>query len=232
MKIVSYNIMFNDIKRTERLLLLINLLKVLQPDIICLQEVMNDAKNLIITQLNDYNCIDFDFNNLRRYKEIVLYKNRIYKPINYSSAVLPTTMGRVLNVVTFTENNKVFNIITFHLESLESPDYRKQQIAILNSTVKSLKIPTICCGDTNLKKGETDLPDFNKEFIDIWRYVGSPERGKITSHGDRFFGTDVKERYDRFWIRDFNVKSYTLLGRKPVNDLYISDHDGILCELF
>lgn len=235
MKIITYNVMFNDIDRTKRLLLLIELLKGLSADIICLQEITNDVLSLLLFSLSRYYiCIDTDIRGLKSYKEVIFYKPDKYKHLEINSIELPSNYNRSLNKIIFREisTNRYFYLYTFHLESLNNIEYRKEQIKILNEDIKnSLKLPVICCGDTNLKKGEAGLSEIDYSFTDAWRYVGSPERGEITSHGCRFFDDNIKERYDRFWTRDFKIKMFQILGRKPVNDLFISDHDGILCEL-
>jgi endonuclease/exonuclease/phosphatase family metal-dependent hydrolase len=223
--------MFNDIVRVERLKLLINLLRETNADIICLQEVLFEIFAPIVMNMPEYKYIDLY--PQRGYKEVVLYKNcelLFAEPIK-----LPSVMQRHLTAVTFSSNLKEtvkefkFNVITFHLESLDSNDVRKQQIEILNNLVNKTDLPTICCGDTNLKKDEISLSDINKNYTDVWEWKKSDN--EVTSHGDRYFGTDVKERYDRIWIKNLAVSHFALLGKNPINGIWISDHDGMVCDI-
>lgn len=228
MKIVTYNVMFNDIVRNKRTDLLLYLLQNLDADIVCLQEVTDSLKVRLETL--PYNIIDMTPE--RRYREIVLYKNK-YKILTKNVFHLYSNMERVINKITFIDNDNIFDCITFHLESLDSSYIRKYQIETLLRIIDK-KIPCIVLGDTNLKKGENGLEFYDKSFIDVWKFIGEPCRGEITSHGNRYFGTNVEERYDRVWVtRDSGMKisSFTLLGRKPVENVWISDHDGIMVEL-
>lgn len=226
MKVVSYNIMFHDIHSDLRLDMLIYLLRHLKPDIICLQEVTEKSLEKLHNSLENYNYIRM---NRSRYFEVVFYTSD-YTAVDYKMLALPSEFGRAITTIVFQKDYRIFNVTTFHLESLDRSETRVKQLNILKNLVDGIEMPIICCGDTNLKDGEIGLDDITN-FGDVWKILGSPERAAITSHGDRYFGTDVKERYDRFWTSGFHVKSLTILGRKPIDNVWISDHDGLLCDL-
>src|SRR3972149_2354069 len=110
MKIVSYNIMFNEVYKKERCEALIILLKEVNADIICLQEVTDEVLKILKTELVNYKLVEF--NDSRVYREIIFYKNLT---LIYQHMVgLPSTMGRALSFAIF-ENfrNFRFQVVTF-----------------------------------------------------------------------------------------------------------------------
>ena len=223
MKIVSYNIMFNDFYRIERLQALVKLLLEVDADIICLQEVMYDALFYLKKRLKNYSLVEFP--DSRIYKEVIFYKN--LELIDQKLVILQSEMNRSLTFATFKYLNKLFTITTFHLESLENSYIRSIQMKRLVEIVKDCEIPIICCGDSNLKAGEPGLSELCNKFTDLGVYYGNT---KSTSYGDRFFGTTVNERYDRVWVNNCKHHRFEHLGdiKIPDTDYWISDHNGIL----
>lgn len=223
MKIISYNIMFNNFYRAERIKALLILLKEANADIICLQEVMDDTLGYLKYNLKDYTLVDF-FDS-RIYKEVIFYKN--LELIDKKLIKLESNMDRSLSSATFKHLNQIFAIFTFHLESLDNYQIRRNQMQILVEIVKEYETPIICCGDSNLKSGEPGLSEMCNRFTDLGIYYGNTD---FTSYGDRFFGTDVKERYDRVWVNNCRYYRFEHLGdiKIPGKDYWISDHNGIL----
>ncbi len=132
-------------------------------------------------------------------------------------------MDRELDYICIEHNTKKYNIYTFHLESLNNPKIRQDQIGIINYITSNFKnashnIPTICCGDSNLKPGEMGLGDYINGFEEI---MHGP-----TSHGDRYFNLNYHLKYDRFWYRNCKLIYFEQITGE-FNNIWVSDHDGL-----
>lgn len=217
--------MFNNILLEERHTVLIKLLKRNNPDIICLQEVLAPLTDWFIAELDGYLPMSkVLLPQGRPYGEMIFVRKDI-TALSTDWIPLPSKMGRALLHVKVKKAGKVWNIITFHLESLNCRKVRREQLAILWSTVANLQ-NVICCGDTNQTAKEVCvLPD---NILDAWENTDH-EIGEYTYFGHRYWGSSAKQRYDKVWYtNDLELVGFGIIGNNKIGKVWVSDHDGIL----
>ena len=227
--ITSYNVMFNDIILKERHNALMALLLKNKTDVICLQEVLGELVPWFITMLSaDYRPVKPTLiPEARRYGEMIFVKHGI-EILDDNQIQLESNMGRHLNHVCVEKEGIVYNIVTFHFESLNSKNIRARQRAVMWDKFQNLD-NCIYCGDTNMKSTEElDLPE---RVLDAWEQTEG-DAGEWTYWGHRYWENTVKERYDRIWYsRDLTLVGFGVLGNNPIQELddyWISDHDGLV----
>jgi len=226
--IVSYNVMMDNYYLPERYEALISLLLRHSIDVICLQEVRADYVDWFIKKLKKryYPLSSVLLPKHREYGEMVFNQ---YCHILYDCIPLDSKMSRVLHHV----NIGKYNIVTFHLESLSiNAETRKRQLSTLWNLVS--KLPNvICCGDTNQCNDEmVDLP---RCFVDAWEQaaIKGMKPSKYTYYGGRYWNKPTdNQRYDKVWYsNDTDLVNYSTIGGKSIREgVWISDHDGIICE--
>jgi tyrosyl-DNA phosphodiesterase 2 len=144
-------------------------------------------------------------------------------------------------------NNKIYECITCHLESLrESSGERSNQLAIVDSHIRqSLRrekdIRIILGGDLNIR--ENEVPSEWKRK-DCWVLSGRNPDNEYTwdlmlnDNATMPHGGKPRCRFDRFYVfsneeDDKYVKSFSLVGKERVEGLgrFPSDHFGIMVSL-
>jgi len=223
MKVCTFNIMMNDIFFSERLFLLIQMIKLNNIDIICLQEVCQVSLQQLL-KISNYKIYH---KSSCQYFNIIMVKTDIVVAC-HSIVKLNSKMGRTLNHLQILFNDKIYNIITFHLESLNCKKIRSQQIIEMWRFTSKLD-NVICCGDTNQRVDENShIPE---NFNDAWLQT-QQTCGEHTYYASRYFGKSNKERYDKvYYSNDLELKSFGIVGDKCINNIYISDHDGIIVKV-
>lgn len=224
--VLSYNVMFNDIHLHERHKRLVELVKKMSPDVICLQEVLREKVEFFLDNFSDYQpAFEWLMPRERQYGELILVK-WAFKIEHRECLPLNSVMGRALLHVRISRGAEQWNIVTFHLESGLS-EIRQDQLQQMWRVYGALP-RTIFCGDTNLRETEADcLP---KRIYDLWKSIGGP---KITYEAARFWGKKGQQRYDRFYFtNDLEPYSFKTVGYHPFQfvstDVWISDHDAII----
>lgn len=191
-KVLSYNIWFEEEACIERLFSLIEIINKLNPDVICLQEVRPQIYEALISNLNDYRyhypkkinksygccnfskypitkCLDFTFQNSNMGRSLIITK--IDYPYHNK-----TEDGISVDKVEVVVSN-------VHFESLFKKNIKNEiklqqyeiSANILNQLFDTYK-NVILCSDTNLMEHEEDI--FNQIFKDnswkdLWELKGS-----------------------------------------------------------
>jgi exonuclease III len=239
LKILSYNIWFDDYIKDDRTASLIYNIKILNPDIICLQEVTKDAYEKIKKELNYYRYPEeLD----RSYGVITLSK---YKIINSVIHDLISNMGRTISIIEISvklSNNKEETIIitNCHYES----EFNKENIIKIKQFKDTeeilekflLKTPfVIHCADTNIVNNEDKFYFQLNGWKDCWIENKCDEYKKFTYDYDTNENLQsrnliYRSRIDRMIYS--NTKFIELLDFKLIvgDKDYIqpSDHHGIM----
>lgn len=225
--------MFNDIILQERHHVLVALLAKNNPDVICLQEVLSKLTGWFILSLEPKGYIPVCSTLVpshRTYGELIFVRKEMVV-LKYAHVPLPSIMGRQLFHAQIYFNSVVYNIVTFHLESMNNAKRRGEQLGILWERFGNLP-NAIFCGDSNLKEGEEDRAP--KNVYDVYSHTEG-DIGKYTYWGYRYWDNEMKERYDRMWCsKNISVRSFGVLGNDPIESLqdkWISDHDGLIVTL-
>lgn len=250
LRLVTYNVWFSTLQMEHRFRCILDILKSLDADIICLQEVLPSFIALTIAQpwvQKDYFVSDVSGQTLDGYGVIILSRIPIY---NLSMWTLPTRMGRALLVAEYNLNGEKVSIGTVHLESLDSADLRRRQLELISPILG--KVPhAALTGDFNFDSDrnfrEDGLPlenrslkDFFEEYSDVWPTLRPNEKGyTYDSKANAVIKKYEQMRYDRILWKSENSKwvptEIKLFGTEPLSslttqDLYPSDHFGLVAD--
>ncbi len=233
MKIISWNICFDNFRPFQRYKNIIDIIINENVDVCCLQECNNIFINFIINNKIIIDRYRLSRNYTKNYCNIILAKkelNMSFKEFNFYS-----NMGRKL-VVCY---NNDFLIGTVHLESLDNHEIRKEQLImcdhIFNSFNKKYKL---LCGDFNFCSesnfnypyNPTDnlcIKEIMYKFYDIWS--DSPKEWTFDYTTSKMVKCRKQMRLDRILIND---RLKTMLRNKYLigKDILTSDHHGLVIE--
>ena len=229
-KILSYNIWFDDTLCIERTLSLIDVIINLNPDVICLQEVRPQIYEILINKLNDYRyhypkkidkmygccnlskypitkCLEYKFNNSNMGRSLIItkidypYHNKTEEGISVDKVDIVVTNAHFESLF---KKNKVNDI---KIEQYEISS------TILNKLYNAYK-NVILCSDTNIMNHEEE--EFKKMFndnswIDLWELKGSEEDKYTYNSSDnihlykKFPKIKLQSRIDRLLFRSDNL---------------------------
>jgi endonuclease/exonuclease/phosphatase family metal-dependent hydrolase len=219
MKIVTWNIDYDERTLDARKTLILGELKRLCADIICLQEVSPNIYPYLNIGLENYNSFGFQQNKI--FSNVIWYSKNLEETPILETIVLPSNMYRY-SILTKLSNVYIYST---HLESCkENKHIRVQQINHIIDNIPP-NIPCIICGDLNFIDSD--------EMIDIPYVDVSPENPSYDSyinsnscHGYISFLDRVFSRY----IKKENI-STKLIGTQSKDGMFPSDHFGILITL-
>lgn len=238
--LMSYNIWFDEFNRTERLFSLFDVINKTNPDVVCLQEVLDFQYDTIKNRL-EYQYHYPKKLNLK-YGCVILSKYPMENSITIS---LPSVMKRDLIMVKINVSNNVtdqsFVIANVHFESefngtnLLKKEQYKHVSEILNKVHYDCS-NVILCSDTNVT--DFDEAYFVQSFCnfkDAWKHNGSDIDKQFTYDYDtntnlQSRNIELKCRIDRILFKindtvecnDFNLLTSAGMTVEP------SDHHGIV----
>jgi len=160
--LVTYNVWFEDHHLEERFKALCNILIETNADIICLQEVTPKFLKLLRKEewIKKYSILDPVGED--PYGVCLLSKIPIKSQGVWS---LPTQMGRSCLLAEFDIDGKSFVCATVHLESLNLPQYRKEQLKIISNLSPFQNANTaILLGDFNFDSDINFSQHLEKRF--------------------------------------------------------------------
>uniref|UniRef100_A0A6C0EAS1 Endonuclease/exonuclease/phosphatase domain-containing protein n=1 Tax=viral metagenome TaxID=1070528 RepID=A0A6C0EAS1_9ZZZZ len=242
--VLSQNVWFDPEKRIDRTQSLINNIKEIKPDVICLQEVTESVLSYIKTNLKTYYIFPKELD--RTYGCVILSKYPIKNTKVYE---LTTAMGRNMLLTkimvqikkqvddTILIENKYIIISTCHYESefgknnVNKLKQFKETEEILNK-LKSTYKNFIHCADTNIVK-EEDKYYFQNDWTDVWEKMGCNEENNYTY--DSLTNDNLKNRKIKLQTRidrciyqsdEFEPVEFRLIKGNP-EYIQPSDHHGI-----
>lgn len=250
LSVLSYNIWFDDYLKQERLHSLIYNIMLLNPDVICLQEVMSDVYNIIKNKFPEYNFYPKKMD--RKYGCIIMSKHNIKmaKTIELTSSMCRNLLIALIEVrMEYMEkdmiccDNKMIVITNCHYES-EFKKNNINKIAQYNETLKYLNDiyytygTVIHCADTNITELEEEKYITKDEsWKDSWIEAGSDKEDCYTydyNTNENLQERNIKlrSRIDRIVYRDNNNLDITDFRLIRGDNLYIqpSDHHGVYVQ--
>ena len=262
MKFLTYNISFdsyggyNDFEK--RIKQIIDVISKSDADVVALQEITPSSflilKNSPLSNTYNFNKTIF----LISYGCLLLSKYPI--EINKSIQFKHTGMGRTLDYISFTFQNKKYMVANVHLESefarisknkankihdLVSQIINKydQYLTVFKEMQQYDDYNIIIMGDTNITELEKDIFAVPKNYFDVFTLFDFPAivKNKIEftydyTRNNRIMGK-YKSRLDRIYIKkgqDIKTKdiiSYELAGCEYYEGKCPSDHFAIVIEL-
>jgi len=232
MRLLTYNIWFDHYRRDFRTLGVCREILNEEADIISLQEVTEESFKILQKYLGKKYYFSKPLLE-QSYDVLLLSKYPIIESVlqPFTNKESQSKMARNIHYILVENNNVLYKIITIHLES----DYRSRikyhQLYEIFNNVKDEK-NVIIMGDTNLPD-EIDLPIYIK---DVWIEDGQKEEIKNTfdyTKNDQINGK-FKSRLDRIYLsKDLHVNNLKMIGQEKImNEAYISDHFGLLSNIY
>ena len=226
-KILSYNIWFDETDIYDRLGRLIELIEENNYDVICLQEVLSDKYDFLKMRLNYQYYYPEEIK--KRYDCVIISK---YELINNKTFKLNTNMGRSLMLSDIKINDSILTISNCHFESeFNMINYIKnKQYDEVSNILLKIENPLIFCSDTNATTNDNFEKYFEK-LEDAWIKNGKSEENKytydyLTNNYLVKRNITIQERTDRILFNNMKLICFNLLKKN------ISDHHGISCEFY
>ena len=225
-KLLSWNIYFDDESGNERYPAILQILERSEADIIFLQEVTDQFLETLFKTRKLSNYKFFNIDNNQSYRNIILSRVTV---AHSCSIVLPSNMNREVPFVDINISNVVHRFASIHLESLLT-DYsmRCDQIKLLVKNFSEQTNSFFLCGDVNF--GDEDLENnlVNEYFYDLCRedhrFTYDTENNILASQTK--FPNEESRRLDRFLS-----SSKVLSSNYCILDSVYSDHYAISVEL-
>jgi endonuclease/exonuclease/phosphatase family metal-dependent hydrolase len=236
LRLVTWNVWYDPWKQRERWASLWALLDELDPDLICLQEVL--AKHLDGPQLRARRARGFWISDARTSGHDVLMVSRMI-PRAHRRHPLPSTKQPELLVASF-DTDPPLTVATVHLESSESG--QDARVVQLEQVVEQLAAdPDVALvGDMNFPPGEP-AEAVVADWRDPWLQVHPDDPGYTVDSTDNPMRsvhrpTQKRVRIDRVFVRGGGWEAVAIqrLGTTCVDGdpaTFISDHFGLLVEL-
>jgi endonuclease/exonuclease/phosphatase family metal-dependent hydrolase len=238
-KLLTYNCLF-DLYKTNPPLPPVNirlnaLLKLIQdmkqlPDIILLQEITLLMRDYILSRefiQENYLCFDY---KIYKYGQLTLFKQF---PTNQNVKIFNKNLKSYHQVSFNIPNGQKLQIYNIHLTSdsqRDSSSKRKEQIEELKKDI-DLNNPYMIIGDFN-----TDESIELYNTFDVWKDIYPNKKGYTYNYINNPLAKIVSQnnilcRIDRILSTDFKANYIDIVGKEPIDGIYISDHYGLITEL-
>jgi endonuclease/exonuclease/phosphatase family metal-dependent hydrolase len=221
LSILTWNI-WND-PSPNRYPIIINIIRQLSPDVVCLQEITSDFLEYMEKNLQEYTITKPPSMFDKSYYNIGILTKLSPTSSNYVR-FQSTNMGRGILLI---ELDKVC-IATVHLESSEM--FTNTRIKQLRECFHILNAHPNCIlvGDFNFGDGAPENSEIQSGYMDIWNELHSVEDGHTMPSN----GYYPSNRIDRMVVKKslLQPQSICKVGTQPVNGLIPSDHYGLFGE--
>jgi len=207
LRIATFNVWFDAKLQRARTASLIQVIRLMQFDIICLQEVIPSVAKELVLGLPGWSCSDNgDGSSVNPYGVMALAAPGL--DVVFSFHELPTNMARQLLIT----QHRGLAVGTVHLESLANHPIREAQ---LQECVKILAPHgnALLVGDFNFDSQQNFSPPHEPlenealsqimpQFVDLWPSLRPEERGLTFDSGvNPYIGKSEHMRYDRIMTR-------------------------------
>lgn len=240
-RILTWNLWFNEFLQIERLLSVLSYVEQLNPHIVGFQELTSVAESLFedpkLPFSRDYQAVPGVLEEWQWYWEGI-YSRLPFSNDSKRYAFMDSEMGRGLTVVHISSHDLVVGCV--HLESENEHPLRrlqfKEAVDFLDSCDEENKI---LMGDMNTRTGDTLNDLLPSGWFDVWEsnypdkpgYTRDPELNVMLSRGD-------PSRLDRFYCKcpGFKQPAIRLIGLNRQTTEFgepfmPSDHFGLLLDL-
>ncbi|XP_044460520.1 uncharacterized protein LOC123192137 [Mangifera indica] len=222
LKILSYNVGFReDVTMQKKIEAIGGLIQQHSPDLICFQEVTNDAYNMLrkSSWWKVYRCaISGEKVDSRQFFCIELSKLQV-KSFNCKNFRNSTTRRKLCIAEFKDEEGKLLVVATNHLErpclhrSTQNQMLRRERVDQAREAINHLERNqnVILCGDLNWDDkldGQFPLPE---GWVDAWKELRPGENGWMH---ELSVNDIVQQRQDRFIcnLRDFKISRIDMIG--------------------
>lgn len=236
LRLVTWNVWFGEWRRDDRQAALWRTLDALEPDLICLQEVV--FEHLFGPEISRRRERgDWVSDQSISYYDVLMVGPRA--PREHERMPLPTSMGRSLLIARL-DVEPPLTVATVHLESTSKMEkVRMQQLERINAALAD-EPNVLLVGDMNFAP-DSPAQALVEGWRDAWVELHGEQPGyTVDSELNHMRGISSSKakraRIDRVFLRgsDWRLESLERLGTEPFPDdplTFISDHFGLLAEL-
>jgi endonuclease/exonuclease/phosphatase family metal-dependent hydrolase len=243
LKLLTYNVLADDVAVKTRVPALFKILKDSDADIIVLQESTKWFLKLLLEEpwLKKYHLTTKEKTSAYQGEYVILSKQQMQSTVMMQ---LPGKQERCAFMGIISWNGRSLAVATSHLESfLQDGPMRAKQLDIIFAMMKDAD-DSILLGDFNFGDGEEpDSSHLDKKYFDVWRelkpknpgYTWNIEVSDMAKDGS--FPKETSRRIDRILVRSdvWKAEAVTIVGDSPViegkKDLFPSDHFGLSATL-
>ena len=225
--VASYNIWFDKTLCLERTLSLIDSINMLNPDVICLQEVRPEIYDVLIQFLTEYKYY-FPKKLTKTYGCVTFSKHQIIKCLDYPYI---TTNNKIEIVIANTHFESLFKKNIENTVKLKQYENTRVVLDSLYAEYQNV----ILCSDTNVMTNEEILFDSqfkNNLWIDAWKLKGT-DLNKYTYDSEnnvylQLQQSKFRSRIDRILYKTNNliIDNFDIITKNN-ECVEISDHFGI-----
>ncbi|MEC4895392.1 MAG: endonuclease/exonuclease/phosphatase family protein [Oscillatoria sp. PMC 1051.18] len=245
LRLVTFNVWYDDYYHQERAKVLLKIVKNCAADVIGLQEVTPSFLQLVLQKKwirENYYISDSTGKTVTPYGIILLSKFPIRQLALYE---LPSSMYRKLLVASLSINEERFQIGVVHLESKKYfASRRERQLAKIFPVMENADY-AVLMGDFNFCSSWTEEnAKIDRSYQDLWSALRSDEAGYTEDTDINIMRLEQKGkakqvRFDRILLRSsypgWQANTIKLLGREPISpelpNVFPSDHFGLLGNL-
>ncbi|MCX4241554.1 endonuclease/exonuclease/phosphatase family protein [Paraliomyxa miuraensis] len=238
LRLVTWNVWFGQWRREERQAALWAEIERLEPDVVCLQEVV--PEHLAGPEIERLRARGWWVSDEALYDYDVVVLSRV--PVRSSERMpLPSMMGREL-LTSWLAGEPPLIVATVHLESTaEMTEFRLVQLEQISSRLESER-DIVLVGDMNFP-AEPDRPESAAlaDWTDAWAQVRGDEPGytiDTTVNRMRWLAKRKHDhrRIDRVFVRSdrWRVEAIEIVGTTPLPGdplTFVSDHLGLCADL-
>lgn len=238
--VLSYNIWHDQMHWPDRLDMMLAEIRDLDPDVICLQEVLQH-ENLPnqSTTIADSLGMQVHFTSVdepdseRRYGNAILARSIVARD---RRALQPTDDYRNAGHARIAVGNRQIDVYCTHLHHTATPEgeqIRQTQIGdVLSFIDETASAPVVLAGDFNAEPSYPEMRLLDERFIDTWTAVhGEQERPTTLNphvgHRERWIDYVFVERDGTFRVEE----TRRVLDDSRADTLWASDHFGVLARI-
>lgn len=211
LKLLTYNVWFENHRWRERIPQLLKLIGAHDPDVICLQEVTKSFMTWLFARpsaswLRNYTCSDDrEGRTLGSYGVLTLAKRHLSPEFHFFD--FESRMGRRLLVTDVTFRGTTVGIGNVHLESLNNERLRVKQLAVSFRTLKK-RSHSILCGDFNFSDDWPENKRLDSSYIDAWTTLHPDLKGSTMPSNVSF----PAWRPDHVMLRKLKPETIEIVG--------------------
>eukprot|EP01064_Diplonema_japonicum_P018315 TRINITY_DN2700_c0_g2_i2.p1 TRINITY_DN2700_c0_g2~~TRINITY_DN2700_c0_g2_i2.p1 ORF type:complete len:326 (+),score=54.30 TRINITY_DN2700_c0_g2_i2:29-1006(+) len=229
LKVVSYNIWFDQLAFDSRTNAIIKILRETTADVVCLQEVTPSSWGILVNNpfiRSTFYAADPHAEHLGHYGVAILSRYPIESAGSWPFE--NTSMGRSLLEIVISVKGEKIRIGCVHLESLNNPGRRRDQLLLCTKILENgfSGKGMILCGDFNFDSKrnfnpaatplENDILRSIPSWKDTWEACNPNERGlTFDTTTNLMLSGQEHMRYDRI-LATFLPSRVSLLGNTPI----------------
>jgi endonuclease/exonuclease/phosphatase family metal-dependent hydrolase len=238
--VLSYNIWHDQMHWPDRLDMMLAEIRRLEPDVICLQEVLQH-ENLPnqSTTIADSLGMEVHFTSVdgadrpRRYGNAILARSIVGRDVR---ALEPADDYRNAGYARVAVSGTELDVYCTHLHHTATPEgeqTRRTQIGDLLAFIgETASAPVILAGDFNAEPVYPEMRLLDERFVDTWTAVHGDEERPTTlnqhvGHQERWIDYIFIDRGAAFRVED----TRRVLDDSRADTLWASDHFGVLARI-